>query len=201
MNSSKALLHICDAPCHGKRFSSNVTDDHPAGDPNNLKINDLLTNISKRGILYFFTEINSLTEIMIQEFNKELDQIDKSSQIRVFKLNSADDLTEVFASSVTLTIENTRSLTLNSNPNAGDLKDKIVDKNNLNFEKANLKEHDAEILGFEFEGNMDTFKELMKKYINKDSDKKLENYFKINRENTQVFLCGKPFAKGNNLKF
>jgi hypothetical protein len=37
----------------------------------------------------------------------------------------------------------------------------------------------------------------MKKYIDKNSDKKLENFMKIKRETTQVFLCDEPFAKGN----
>jgi hypothetical protein len=195
INKSRAVLHIADAPCHGKRFHSGVNDDHLNGDPKGLQIKDLLTDISNRKILYFFTEINTITQKMIEEFNKELEQIENGNQIRTFKLNSAEDLTTAFISTVTLTIENTRSITLNSNP--GVLKDKIINKENRNFEISSLKEHEAEILEFEFDGDLNTIKDLMKKYIDKNSDKKLENFMKIKRETTQVFLCDEPFAKGN----
>ncbi len=74
INKSRVFLHIADAPCHGKRFHLGVNDDHLNGDPKGLQIKDLLTDISNRKILYFFTEINTVTQKMIEEFNKNLSE-------------------------------------------------------------------------------------------------------------------------------
>jgi hypothetical protein len=74
INASRALIHICDAPCHGKRFHYNLIDDFPEGDPKGLDISTLIRNIVKLNIDYYFCEINEdKTKTMIQEFNKEMD--------------------------------------------------------------------------------------------------------------------------------
>ena len=197
-NKSRVLFHICDAPCHGLRFHNNLNDDHPKGDPEGLQIQDLLKTIVDKNIDYYFAEINSYTEKMIQEFNKELEN-ENGREITLFKLNSAEDLFDKFTTSVTMTIENTKTITM-SHPGGTSrvLKDKIINKSNLIFEPSELKKHDAEIIGLEFVGNLETFKSLIKQYTNKVTPvMKLDNFIKMRRENSKVLLCEQPFSKGN----
>ena len=196
-NKSKVLFHICDAPCHGSRFHNNLNDDHPKGDPQGLQIQDLLKTIVDKNIDYYFTEINSYTEKMIQEFDKELEN--NGRKITLYKLDRAEDLLDKFTTSVTMTIANTKSMTM-SHPGGTSsvLKDKIINKSNLIFEPSKLKEHDAEIITLEFSGDLGTFKELMNQYTKKITPvQKLDSFIKMRRENTKVLLCEQPFSKGN----
>ena len=134
---------------------------------------------------------------MIDEFNKELELIPDSHQITIYKLNNASDLLETFASSVTLTIHDTQTKTMDVSTSKALLKDLRIDKTKLDFSETNLKSHEAEILEFEFVGTLNTFEELMKQFKEKRTDKKLDNYIKVKRNNTQVRICSVPFAKGN----
>ncbi len=196
-NKSRVLLHICDAPCHGSKFHDlNISDDHPKGDPKGLKISDLLKTITNLNIQYYFTEINSFTPKMIEQFNLELDLIPESSQITVFKLKNATDLLDTLTTSVTLTISYSQTMTMTIRE-PRPLKDKIVDKSKLNFETSDLKEHDAEFFTFEFTGDLTSFQKLMVQHQAKGNKIKLDNFVTVKRQTVKVKLCEVPFAKGN----
>ncbi len=67
--STKFLVHILDAPCHGKKFN-NLEGDKIEKCPKNLNIEEILGNIRKKEINYFIIKINDSINMMIQEFKK-----------------------------------------------------------------------------------------------------------------------------------
>ena len=70
--STKFLVHILDAPCHGKRYH-NLEGDKIEICPKNLIFEEVLGNLRKKGINYFMIKINDTIDIMIQEFKKIID--------------------------------------------------------------------------------------------------------------------------------
>jgi hypothetical protein len=71
--AAKALYHIADAPCHGRRFHNNALDYHLEGD---LLGRDLETLLSKLQIQvginqYTFSHINESTRKMVEDFEKK----------------------------------------------------------------------------------------------------------------------------------
>ena len=71
-NSTKFLVHILDAPCHGKRFH-NLDGDKIENCPKNLICEEVLGNLRKKEINYFVIKINDTIDLMIQEFKKIID--------------------------------------------------------------------------------------------------------------------------------
>ena len=71
-NSTKFLVHILDAPCHGKKYH-NLEGDKIENCPKNLIYEEVLGNLRKKGINYFLIKINDSIDIMIQEFKKIID--------------------------------------------------------------------------------------------------------------------------------
>ena len=51
-NYSRAVIHICDAPCHGKRFHKGLDDDFPDGDPKGLEISKIIKEIKEKIIKF-----------------------------------------------------------------------------------------------------------------------------------------------------
>ena len=70
--STKFLVHILDAPAHGKKFN-NIEGDKIENCPKNLNAEDILNNMRKKGIEYFIIQINDSIDMMIQEFRKYID--------------------------------------------------------------------------------------------------------------------------------
>jgi len=71
-NSTRFLVHISDAPCHGKKYH-NLEGDKIENCPKNLIYEEVLGNLRKKGIIYFIIKINDTIDIMIQEFKKIID--------------------------------------------------------------------------------------------------------------------------------
>ena len=70
--STKFLVHILDAPCHGKKYH-NLENDKIENCPKNLNTEEILDNLRKKGIEYFIVKINDTIDLMIQEFRKNID--------------------------------------------------------------------------------------------------------------------------------
>ena len=78
------------------------------------------------------------------------------------------------------------------------LKNKKVNKINLDFSDAHLKEHKAEIFEFKFIGKMEDIKKIKRNYDNKiEGGTKIEDLVKVYRTETNIRICESPFAKGN----
>lgn len=69
-SASRVLLHIADAPAHGRRFNGGLQDDYPDGHPKEPKIEDIFTSFKQLDIQYFFGKINDSTKAMIAEFER-----------------------------------------------------------------------------------------------------------------------------------
>ena len=73
----KTIIHIADAPAHGRRFHSvGITDRFPDGDPNRLDPLEFLRWIGGRGIDYTFVKINDSTDKMLDVFEQHYGRIE-----------------------------------------------------------------------------------------------------------------------------
>ncbi|KAF0541043.1 kinase-like protein [Gigaspora margarita] len=68
-NPTRILIHIGDAPPHGRRFTK-FNDDYPNGDPNGLTAESVLKKMKLKKILYYFGKINDSTDVMLNVFRE-----------------------------------------------------------------------------------------------------------------------------------
>ncbi|KAF0541053.1 kinase-like protein [Gigaspora margarita] len=66
-NATRILIHIGDAPPHGRRFTD-LYDYYPIGDPNGLTAESVLKKMKIKKILYYFGKINASTDVMLNIF-------------------------------------------------------------------------------------------------------------------------------------
>jgi hypothetical protein len=187
-NSSRVLLHICDAPCHGKKYhDDSVKDYFPNGDPKGLMIANILKTIVDLNIDYYFAEISEKTVKMIDEFTKELNLISGTKKLTTYKLNRSTDLLQTISTSVTVTICNSQQMTLHDTSTKVP-KNIPVDSSRCKWELTNFEKHSADFYEFKFIGTLDDLCQ----------GKRIDDFIKIQRrENETVFLCPVPFSKGN----
>ncbi|KAF0559396.1 kinase-like protein [Gigaspora margarita] len=87
-NATRILLHIGDAPPHGRRFT-NLYDKYPNGDPNGLTAESVLKKMKLKKILYNFGKINDSTDVMLNVFREII------GEFPVFDLMTMGDNPEV----------------------------------------------------------------------------------------------------------
>ncbi|CAG8584474.1 10173_t:CDS:2, partial [Cetraspora pellucida] len=68
-NATRVIIHIGDAPPHGRRFN-NLRDNYPDGDPNGLTAESVLKKMQSKKILYYFGKINDSTDVMVNVFRE-----------------------------------------------------------------------------------------------------------------------------------
>lgn len=69
VNPVRIIVHVADAPCHGKEFHS--TDDHyPNGNIADFPWNQLFKDLVQKRIDYTFLKISNLTDKMFEKFKK-----------------------------------------------------------------------------------------------------------------------------------
>ncbi|KAK9820158.1 hypothetical protein WJX72_006777 [[Myrmecia] bisecta] len=64
MASTKLVIHIADAPCHGARYHHNSLDYHLEGDPSGLVPEELLQQLCASRVSVYFGRINASTDKM-----------------------------------------------------------------------------------------------------------------------------------------
>ena len=69
---TRVLIHIGDAPCHGSQYHDGCDDRYPDGDPHGLQAANLFRQLQDLRVEYTFGRINSSTDKMVEEFNREL---------------------------------------------------------------------------------------------------------------------------------
>ncbi|KAF0522601.1 kinase-like protein [Gigaspora margarita] len=76
-NATRVLIHIGDAPPHGRRFDRfadsrlyHYYDNYPDGDPYGLTAESVLNKMQSKNILYYFGKINSSTNVMLNVFRE-----------------------------------------------------------------------------------------------------------------------------------
>jgi len=68
--STRVVIHIADAPCHGSVYHDGLGDNYPNGDPSGESPEKYLTMLRNKRTHYFFIEINSYTRTMTEKFSK-----------------------------------------------------------------------------------------------------------------------------------
>ncbi|CAG8833185.1 5542_t:CDS:1, partial [Racocetra persica] len=144
-NTTRILIHIGDAPPHGRRFS-NIYDRYPNGDPNGLTAESVLKEMRSKNILYYFGKINDSTEIMLGIFREII------GEFPVFDLNATGSdpsiLVDKFcmATSSAIFSSVTLTTTLRNPKNVYSLQQKKLEINPLEPDWTTLPEKKGEIL-------------------------------------------------------
>ncbi|KAF2075601.1 hypothetical protein CYY_003106 [Polysphondylium violaceum] len=109
--STRVVIHIADAPCHGSEYHS-MTDSHSAGDPNGIKLVDLMNSINALNLNYYFGHIKiSDTGKMIDIFDRSLKLVSKNQKsISSFDSRDTSTLNEKIFNSVSESISITKSI-------------------------------------------------------------------------------------------
>ena len=73
-NPVRILIHVADAPCHGKAFHNCNDDSFPMGHPSDKPWEQLFKDLVETGIDYTFLKITEQTNKMFTEFKKIADK-------------------------------------------------------------------------------------------------------------------------------
>ena len=83
--STRVVVHIADAPCHGQEYHS-CHDSYPNGDPSGVKPEELLKQLRDKRTHYFFIEITPHTQQMTSMFKSIF-----NTQHAIFEVRSLGD--------------------------------------------------------------------------------------------------------------
>jgi len=86
MTSTRLIVHIGDAPCHGDKYHSPGGDSYSGGDPESLDPEDLLRKLCNLQVSYYFGRINAYTDQMTDIFRGVYESSGK--QFTVLQLGS-----------------------------------------------------------------------------------------------------------------
>jgi len=117
-NDTRVILHICDYPPHGRRFTS-IKDNYPDGDPNGLAAEDVLEKMKSKNILYFFGKITSYTDKMIQIFRGIVGEFPVFDLVGGDPIKLIDKISKATSSSITMAVSLTS--TVGSDPKNGNV--------------------------------------------------------------------------------
>ena len=107
------LIHIADAPCHGRDYhGGTVSDNYVDGDPAKILHNDVMENVAKQGIQYYFGHIKKRTTAkMISILNKSLRSFSRQTQmIEEFDASDPTMLNDAVYSSVVSSVAATTEM-------------------------------------------------------------------------------------------
>eukprot|EP01114_Cavostelium_apophysatum_P005747 TRINITY_DN16918_c0_g1_i1.p1 TRINITY_DN16918_c0_g1~~TRINITY_DN16918_c0_g1_i1.p1 ORF type:complete len:428 (-),score=111.64 TRINITY_DN16918_c0_g1_i1:78-1361(-) len=79
--STRLLIHIADAPCHGRQYHS-MGDDYPSGDPEGKVPENLLRKFCDRSVDFYFCKINNSTDQMIAIFKRVYEDANRAFTVR-----------------------------------------------------------------------------------------------------------------------
>jgi len=71
---AKLIIHICDAPPHGKKYHS-IPDDYPDGDPRRRVPEDILYELQKAGMDYYLAKLDKKLDQMFEIFHKRCENL------------------------------------------------------------------------------------------------------------------------------
>jgi len=81
-SSTRVLIHVADAPCHGAKYHDDCNDNYPVGDPKGLVPEEFIKELIRMRVDYNFMKINDSTDKMTQIFAQVFEAQDKI-QMRV----------------------------------------------------------------------------------------------------------------------
>lgn len=99
------MIHIADAPCHGEQYH-NTSDSYPKGDPAGITHDQMMAEVVRLDIQYFFGYINKdLTDKMIDVFNNSLQrQSSRRLMIRKVEATKPEQIIDAAYKSVTASV-------------------------------------------------------------------------------------------------
>jgi len=98
-SSTRLLIHFADYPCHGTKYhSTEMGDSYPAGDPAGLVPEDLLRQIMKKRVDYYFMKITDLTDKMVSMFHAVFTEVGKEVFVNPIAANAEDFVPTVLKS-------------------------------------------------------------------------------------------------------
>ena len=99
------LIHIADAPCHGRQYHD-IDDTYPSGDPGGISHESMMKEVVRFNIDYWFGYIQKTnTDKMIGIFNDSLRSLsDQRLMIRQFDAVQPSEVGEAVHKSVTASI-------------------------------------------------------------------------------------------------
>jgi hypothetical protein len=96
--STRLLIHIADAPCHGSKYHKLLDDSYPQGDPSGLVPEELLKKLLSLRVDYYFLRMDRFTNIMVAQFKKVYDAAKKTFEVHRVGNDPALFLPKVVAS-------------------------------------------------------------------------------------------------------
>ena len=105
---AKYAVFIADSPAHGKDYHDRFSDDHPAGDPNGRKIEDLIAQFAKNDINLYAIKITSTTDKMF----KVMADVYQKTGGKKLQIADLGQSTKCFGFFITCTINNTITQTV-----------------------------------------------------------------------------------------
>lgn len=111
-NPNRILIHVCDAPCHGRDYydkqiesfaASGMWDLYPDGDPKKRDVCKILLDIKRQKIQYFSIQLTEYTTKMFEEFQLIYGPI---PQLEVRKSENLIKIVSTLASSTIMTTVN-----------------------------------------------------------------------------------------------
>ncbi|CAG8638746.1 31736_t:CDS:1, partial [Racocetra persica] len=150
-NATRILIHIGDAPPHGRRFTEgtnilNKHDSYPNGDPYGLTAESVLKEMQSKNILYHFGLIDESTEVMLEIFSEIIgefpvfDLMTTGSNPLILVDKFCKATSSAIFSSITLTT------TLRNSKSIYDLQRKKLEINPFEPDWTKLSERTGEIL-------------------------------------------------------
>jgi len=94
-SSTRLLIHFADAPCHGTKYHSGMQDDYPSGDPAGLQPEDLLRELAKKRVEFYFMRIHQYTDKMTEIFKNTYEEMGKQFFINPVSANASDFVPKV----------------------------------------------------------------------------------------------------------
>ncbi|CAG8622748.1 11010_t:CDS:1, partial [Dentiscutata heterogama] len=184
-NATRVILHIGDAPPHGRRFTT-MYDNYPDGDPTGLTAESVMSRMKWLNILYFFGKITDETEQMIDVFRGII------GQFAVFNLqasgNDPEELLTKFFHATCSAI--TSSVSVNSTIIKDSFSTNSLDKKKLQI---NPQEPDWSTLP-ELNGKLLSYK--LPKKLSDIKDKKYFSRSNLTINSMTFKVASQPFSIG-----
>ena len=190
--STRIVMHIADAPCHGSRFHS-MGDDYPSGDPSGLTAEDLLPRLQQDAnvFTFMFFKLNNHTDKMIAEFHALLGP--NAEWLKVYPLNSMNVLMETVGHTISASIATVESSTMSSFLSG---KTRATVKKEFTLDTKELSTTDWSTIPSQAY-QCDSFKEPLVTSVSKDTISALiTKSFSLESKSGAVKIAPNPFAKG-----
>ena len=220
-SATKLLVHIADAPCHGKKFHELRFDMHSAEYKDDIPYDRIFTKLKAIGANYAFFKINETTDLMFRAFKKIYGKLGGSQNLFFVQDQICEDsnnFVELIArhieNSILSTLQQTYKVShdvevlLRNKEITPMIQERTEEGNQKVAEKAKMKEINPSLVFStevvlslpKWEGKSSFESEISPKVYYIFNTTRLKNLANndvgFTEETCQLQVCRKPFAKG-----